>query len=106
MASQTVLEMLQDAFPGQYAGTSTKVHNFYFGPGSRSGTRLYVRQTELNEARVLYKHLVNLPNGYALKNYVDSPVSGVRIHQTKKRDDCVFERRHINRLIAILKGRN
>lgn len=98
MTEQTVLDRLIEAFPAQYVGESTTDYRFRF----RRGAMIWVRKSNLNLARILYTSLSNFPNGDAVRNYVDNERSGVPIRQTQTKTECLFEPRHINRLIELL----
>lgn len=97
----TLLDALIDAFPDQYIGEnpSSTDHRFKF----RSRATIYVRSRDLNTARILYSALKNFPNGNGLKQYVDDVRSQVQIHRTQTKTECLFERRHLQRLIDILR---
>ncbi len=96
----TILDALIDAFPDQYRGEnpSGTDHRFIFRPRAR----IYVRNKDLNTARISYSALKNFPNGDSLKQYVDNDRSKVQIHRTRTKTECLFGRRHLGKLIDIL----
>ena len=100
MTEQTALDRLIEAFSEEYAGMNASQTDYRFRFGN--GATIYVRPSDLNTARILYTALSNFRNGDAVRNYVDSDRSDIRIHRTQTKTECLFELRHINRLIEIL----
>ena len=95
---QTMLNSLIEAFSKQYIGESTTDYRFQFGRGAM----IWVRKSNLNVARILYTSLGHFPNGGSLMGYVDSKDSGVRMHGTQTKVECLFERRHLRMLVKLL----
>ncbi len=101
MTGRTVLDRLAKEFPDLLRDLErARYYSFNF----RKGATIYVPYSDHNRAHITLSSLENgrFPNSSALKAFAES--QRVEIHETRTNSEYWFRFRHIDRVIAILKG--